>query len=58
MELELKVELRICSYRWSINLMIAHIHRHLVVDTFMTQLFSSYIQISRCHLRTMCLHVV
>ncbi|RVX01559.1 hypothetical protein CK203_017492 [Vitis vinifera] len=30
---------------------------HLAVDTFMTLEFSSYIQISDCHLRTMCLHV-
>ncbi|RVW95509.1 hypothetical protein CK203_028729 [Vitis vinifera] len=28
---------------------------HLTVDTFMTLEFSSYIQISDCHLRTMCL---
>ncbi|KAL6326139.1 hypothetical protein AAG906_001014 [Vitis piasezkii] len=27
---------------------------HLTVDTFMTPEFSSYIQISDCHLRTMC----
>ncbi|KAL6327829.1 hypothetical protein AAG906_026503 [Vitis piasezkii] len=27
---------------------------HLAVDTFMTLEFSSYIQISDCHLRTMC----
>ncbi|RVW30848.1 hypothetical protein CK203_044513 [Vitis vinifera] len=54
MELELKVGSRICGYRWSINLVIVH----LTVDTFMTLGFSSYIQISDCHLRTMCLHVV
>ena len=33
-----------------------HICSHLVVDIFMTLEFSSCIQISDCHLRTMCLH--
>ncbi|RVW30128.1 hypothetical protein CK203_083243 [Vitis vinifera] len=32
----------------------SHICSHLAVDTFMTPEFSSYIQNSDCHLRTMC----
>ena len=61
MELDLKVELRICGYRWSIDLVIVcflHLCSHLIVDTFMTPECSSYIQISDCHPRTMSLHVV
>ncbi|RVW31888.1 hypothetical protein CK203_087158 [Vitis vinifera] len=54
MELELKVDSKIYVYRWSTDLVIAH----LTVDTFMTPEFSSYVQISDCHLRTMCLYVV
>ena len=45
-----------CVEMMTIDLVI--VCSHLTVDTFMTPEFSSYIQISDCHPRTMSLHVV
>ena len=45
----------ILDYWWEFS---SHICSHLIVDTFMTLEFSSDIQISYCHPRTTCLHVI